>query len=354
MNPRTKRLLLLFALIIIFVIAAVVPMNQTVSGPCRVESAATWYLSRNGAGQIASGWQRNLLHVSGGGLMLQFQRPDFVEVTLAGGLRQGGRVQAGDTVAWIESREGTGRLQIYEAERDLARSKLEGLIAGARSADVRVAEHDYERASAALEIARIDWERAKSLHDSGYATLAELQYAESVFEERKAEHERAQANIAALKTGARFEDIVAGEAEVAMLERSVEAARLTLGKREAVTTPVSGIVDLAEGLNGEMIRIERTDTLAVIMRIPEAALPLIAEDQPMEMQLEADPLGPRPVTIIDYSFSDIPEFPGTFAVGLIANTNGDLRSGMSGKASCAIGRQTLLQGTKARLGRFRF
>jgi multidrug resistance efflux pump len=342
------------ALIALFAIASVVPMNQTVTGPCRVESAATWYLSRNGAGQIATGWQRNYLHVSGGGLMLQFQRPDFVEVNIADGIRQGGKVNAGDTVAWIESREGKGRLQVIEAERDMTRSKLEGLVAGAREADVRVAEHDYERASAALEIARIDLERAISLHDSGYATLAEKQYAESVFDERKAECDQAKANIAALKEGSRLEDIEAGEAEVVMLEKSVEAARLTLGKREAVITPVSGIVNLNEGANGELIRIERTDTVAVITRIPEASLSLITEGHPMEMRLEADPHGPRPVTIVDFGFSITPGLPGAFAIGLLQNPNGDLRAGMSGKASCAIGRRTLLQGTKARLGSLRF
>jgi hypothetical protein len=94
--------------------------------------------------------------------------------------------------------------------------------------------------------------------------------------------------------------------------------------------------------------------VAVITRIPEAAIPLISDGLKMEMKLEADLHGPRTVAIVDYGFSSNPEFPGTFAIGLIRNANGDLRSGMSGKASCAIGRRTLLQGTKARLGSLRF
>jgi len=349
LNPKARRLLLVFALIVVFAIAAVVPISQTVTGPCRVEPAVTWYLARNGAGQVTSGWERNLLQTQGGNLMLQFERPDYVEVKLAKGIRQGGRVQAGDTVAWVESREGTGRLQVLEAELERARSQLAGLTTGARTVDVRVAEHDYERASAALQVAQIDFQRAQALYDSGYTTLADLQQTEGILEERQAEADHARVNIIALQEGARPEDIRAGEAEVARLESAVETAWHLLGKREVIITPVSGIVDINEGMQGALIRIERVDTMAVVTRLPEAALPLISDELPLEMLLEADPEGPRSVTIIDYGFSST-EIPAAFAIGLVQNSTGTLRSGMSGKATCSIGDRTLLEGARAKLG----
>jgi multidrug efflux pump subunit AcrA (membrane-fusion protein) len=349
LNPKTRRLLLVFALIILFAIAAVVPMKQTVSGPCRVESAVTWYLARNGAGQVTSGWERNLLQIQGGNLMLQFERPDYVEVILAKGIRQGGMVQAGDTVAWVESREGTGRLQALEAELDRAKSQLAGLITGARTVDVRVAEHDFERASAALQVAQIDFQRIQALYDSGYTTLSDLQQTEGTLEEKQAEADHARVTIMAMKEGARPEDIHAGEAEVARLESAVETARHLLGKREVIITPVSGVVDVNEGLNGALIRVARVDTLAVITRLPEASLPLISDKLPLEMLLDADPEGPRAVSIVDYGFSST-EIPAAFAIGLVPNSTGTLRAGMSGSATCSMGDRTLLEGAQAKLG----
>lgn len=349
MNPKTRRLLLVIALLVIFAVAAVVPMNQTVTGPCRVEPAVTWYLTRNGAGQITSGWERNLLHAQGGSLMLQFERPDFVEVNFEDCVRQGGMVKAGDTVAWVESREGSGRLMSLEAELDRARSQLEGLMAGARPADVHVAEQELARATAALQVAQVDFERVQALFDSGYTTLADLQQAEGTLEERQAESEHAKANITALKEGARPQDIQAGRAEVAKLESAVETARHLLGKREAIVTPIDGLVDLNEGLQGDLLRVERMDTLAVLVRLPEASLPLISTALPLSMILEADPEGPRSVTIHDYGFSTT-EIPAAFAVGLVRNNTGNLRTGMSGKATCFIGKRTLLEGARAKLG----
>ena len=339
----------MFALIAVFAIAAVVPMKQTVTGPCRVESAVTWYLARNGAGQVTSGWERNLLHAQGGSLMLQFERPDYVEVRLVKGIRQGGKVERGDTVAWLESREGTGRLQVLEAELERAKSQLAGLIAGARTSDIHVAEYEYKRASVALQVAQIDFQRVQTLHDSGYSTLADLQQAGGVLDERQAEADHAGANIIALQEGARPEDIRAGEAEVVRLESSVETAHHLLGKREVIVTPISGIIDLNEGMQGVLIRVERFDTLAVVTRLPEAALPLISEDTPLEMLLDADPTGPRAVTIYDYGFSST-EIPAAYAIGLVQNPEGALRPGMSGKATCSIGRRTLFEGAQARLG----
>jgi len=349
LNPKTRRLLLVFALIVVFAIAALVPMNQTVNGPCRVESAVVWYLQRNGAGQITSGWERKLLHSQGGSLMLQFERPDYVEVMLAKSIQQGKLVEAGDTVAWVESREGTGRLQVLEAELERAESQLAGLLTGARTSDVHVAEYEFERATAALQVAKIDFERALALYDSGYTTLADLQQAEGILEERQAEAHHASANIISLQEGARPEDIRAGEAEVTRLESSLETARHLLGKREAVVTPIGGIVDLHEGLQGMLIRVERIDTLAVIAHLPEAALPLISEERPLTVVLEADAEAPRSVVIHDYSFSST-EIPAAFAVGLVQNSTGNLRAGMSGRATCPIGKRTLLEGAQARLG----
>jgi hypothetical protein len=353
-NPTTRRLLLVFALIVLFAIAAVVPIEQKVSGPCRLESAATWYLARNGAGQITTGWERNLLHSSGGGsLMLQFERPDFVEIKLSPGLRQGQSVSAGDTVAWVESHEGSGRLRVLEAELERARSLLDGLNAGARPADVQVAEHDYSRSTAALDVSQLEFLRAKSLYDSGYGNLAEVQITEGILEERQAESDLAYANIIALKEGARQPDIRAGEAEVLTLVRSVETAQNLLGGREPIVTPISGIVDFSGGMVDILIRIERSDTLAVITRVPEAALPLIAFDHPMNVTLDADPQGTRPVTIVDFSFSAT-EIPAAFAVGLVRNDQGILRSGMTGQARCSIGSRTLLEGVRARVGALGF
>jgi len=342
---------LVFALLLVFlVVAGTVPLPQSVRGPCVLEPVGIWYLARDGAGQIATGWERNLLDAGREpptSELMGIDRPDFVEVKLAPHLRDGGSVAAGDTVAVITSIEEAGRLSVLEAELKSSHAQLDALIAGSRAEDIEVARQEVHQARVALEAFTPERDRIKSQYESGIATLSLWQETEGQYQLLEAELGLAEAELKALQTGARPEDIAVARFEAEQIQRSLDSVRRLLGKRKAVVAPTGGRVSIG-GVNGYLLRIERTDTLAAIMVIPEATLPWLTEGQPMEIKLTADRSEPLTGELHKIDFLT-GELTGTYAVALIDNRDGRLWAGMTGNARLMLGEQTLLSGLKAKL-----
>lgn len=352
MNPFRRRILLFSGLVIALLFAATVPLEQSVSGPCRIEPSGIWYIARGGAGQLITGWERNQLGTTCGDLMLQFEQPDWVTISLAPTVKQGAWIRAGDTLAWIESREGYGRQQVLEAELERARRELAALESGARPVDVEVAVQQRQRAQAAKRYAEIEHKRLCALNDSGFVTLADVQRAEAELDEKAAELSYANAQVNALSSGSRAQEIAVGRAEIARLESAVESARRVLGHTEVITAPIAGVAELETVDTGVLLRLLRTDTLCVIAQIPEPAAPVVDRRGPMSVMLHADRTGPRSVVVHEITFSKT-VVPGAFVCGLIENQEHELTVGMTGYASCSIGRRSLLAGTQARIGKLR-
>lgn len=341
-----KRLSVIFVLLAGLVIMGVVPFPQSIQGPCYTAPAAIWSITRIGAGQIVTGWERNLLDSGGTRLLFQFERPDYVEVNIARELKDGAYVQKGDTIAVITSREGTGRLEVLSASLDKGYAEHEALLTGAREEDLEVARAEIIRARTALEVYKPELERVKALYDSGFASQSEWQVTKGQYELYAAELNLAEANLTALTAGARPADIAVAEDEIKILERSVKSGQRLLGQSEVIIAPISGYARL-EGVDGTLIRIERMDTLAVFMSIPEASIPLIEQNTMINVKLKADSLPFRQCVLEQIYFSNTQQ-AGVYAIGLLENREGGLKAGMSGKGELSIGKRNLLAGFRAK------
>ena len=344
-----RRSLVIAALLGFLFLMGTVPFHQSIKGPCQTAPAAVWYLNSNGAGQIVSGWERNLLNSGNTRVLVQFERPDFVEVTIAPHLHDGALVEAGDTIAVITSHEGLGRFEVLEAELSKSRSEHQALLTGAKAEDIEVARAEVKRARIALKSYGLEYERAEALYDSGHISASEWQIVEGQYNVLAAELDLAEANLKALEAGARPEDIEVARGQTEVLRRSLETEGQLLSKPEVVTAPVSGRVRLGD-VPETLIRIERMDTLAVLVSIPEASASLLRVGQPMEVKLLADHIPNRESNLlrIDFIPPAAPQLSGAYAVGLLDNSKGKLQPGMSGIAILSIGKKTLFSGLRAR------
>lgn len=343
---QRRRILVFFILAAALITAATVPIEQSVQGPCRVEAASVWYLARGGSGQLESGWIRNLLDFTDGQYLVQFDRPDVVEIQFAEGLTDGSTVHKGDTLATIASREGESRLDVLQADLIRARAQADALLSGARNEDLRVAEEERRRAEAALETARLELERVSALLDSGFATQAEYEQALGEYNVLKAEVDVARATVIAQSSGARREDVAVALAKVEGLERAVEGALRLMGQNEVILSPADGQVRF--GTDGTtLLRVESTDKMAVYAWISEAAVPLMEQNQMMNIVLESevDEIRHCPVYRTEFNRDSL---PGAYILGLLNNTDGRLSPGMSGRANVPIGKRTLMEGFRIR------
>ena len=209
-----------------------------------------------------------------------------------------------------------------------------------------MAEAEVERAKVALETFSLERDRVKALYDSGYISLGQWQETEGNYHLLETELDLAEATLKALETGSRQEDIEIARSQVEVLNRSLESSRRLLGKHEIITAPMSGRVKLSVVVE-ELLRIERMDTLAVVISIPESSVPMLEKGQSIIVRFQADDVPRRTSRLLRVNYH-FPDFTGAYAVGLLGNEKLILQPGMAGSAKLSIGSKTMFSGLKAK------
>ena len=340
-SVHKRRIIVLIILVIILITGWTLPYPHKVRGSINIESTQVWYLMSNGANEIITGWRRNILETGGDQILMQFERPDLVEVKLAPNLQDRSFVQKGDTLAKIISSENIAKLKILNAELDKARAEYNALRSGARQEDIEVALKHLERERAASESCSLEVVRARALYNSSYISLGELQIRESDYKVQQAEVEEADAEYASLKAGAKIEDLAVAKSEIILLEKAVENARKTLGDEKILISPINGQIRL--GGNTYMVRVEATEKLVVLMVIPESIMNSLTPENTIRFRLQSEESQYFEVNVLltDFFGGDM---PGAYAIGLLENPDGRIQVGMTGQGSISVGQKTLFEG----------
>jgi len=172
-----------------------------------------------------------------------------IEVLAVG---KGEDVAAGALLFALDDQREQADLAAAEATLAEAQSRLQNLKYGRRPEEIAVVEAQRDQARAQLELARLNYDRAKAL-------LAQ----EAVSVERRdraaAEYEAARASVASLtaelevaRLPARKEEIAAAEGGVKAAEANLKRARWALNERR-VHAPAAGRVEERYFLAGDMV-----------------------------------------------------------------------------------------------------
>jgi HlyD family secretion protein len=155
---------------------------------------------------------------------------------------RGDRVEAGDTVAEMETDD--ARIAAAQAEAALAQAQAElaNLQIGKRPEEIAVLEAMVRSAEAEAEENRRVLARARDLLKRGTASQAAFDEAQTAVEVGEARINQARANLAVARLPARPEEIKAAENQVKQATAELDQARWRLAKR-ALTAPASGRID---------------------------------------------------------------------------------------------------------------
>jgi HlyD family secretion protein len=179
---------------------------------------------------------------------------------------EGDRVNQGDAIARIDTRDVELEIARARADRSVAEAQVRLLLAGARPEDIRQAEAqvdvaaaDVTAASADLKAAETDLGRFETLLKANAGSQKQRDDAAArvdvARERERGARERVRAArevVASLQSGARPEEVQAARARVASVDARL--AQLEKGRGDAaVTTPVGGIVTQKLVDTGEMI-----------------------------------------------------------------------------------------------------
>lgn len=154
---------------------------------------------------------------------------------------EGDTVTEGRVLATLDKRYFDDELRLARAQRDSRKATLARLEHGSRPEEIAQAEAAVAEKKAAVENARLLFNREKALVDRGAVSRTEFDNAKAAFDEAEARLKSAQETLRLAELGPRQEDIDAARAQLAGEEASVSQAERRLADAELLA-PASGTI----------------------------------------------------------------------------------------------------------------
>ena len=212
-------------------------------------------------------------------------------------VRRGDRVEAGATVAQMETDD--AKIAVAQAEAALAQAQaqLADLKLGRRPEEIAVLEAMVRSANAEAEEKRRVFARATDLLDRGIATQAEFDEAQTAVEVAVARINQAEANLAVSRLPARPEEIKAAENQVKQAAIEIEQAKWRLSKR-SLTAPSAGRIDDiirnpgdVAGPSAPVISMLPDGAVKLSVFVPEASFSSVAVGKMLKVRCDGCPDG---------------------------------------------------------------
>ncbi len=223
---------------------------------------------------------------------LGFNLPGRIEAVA---VREGDAVAAGDVLARLDAAELRARRNAMAAQAEAARAVLAEMEAGARAEEIGQARAGLRAATRRMEDARLDLERARTLHQGGAISQEALDKARTVHEVAAASLDQAREQLALVEAGPRRERLEAQRAAVAAAEASLSEIDARLATA-TLTAPFDGRVTIRHREPGEtvqpgqpVITLMDTDDRWVQIYVPEDRIGTVAIGQPATITSDSYP-----------------------------------------------------------------
>jgi HlyD family secretion protein len=145
-------------------------------------------------------------------------------------VRRGERVEAGQVIAVLDDSLERPQREAKAAEARAADAQLDLLKAGARAEEIRGAEAQLRGAQAAEETLRDSLERMRKLRAEGTVPPSQLDDVRGQYDRARAERQAAEERVAALRAGARSQEIRASLARSSQTHAALDAQDARLAK----------------------------------------------------------------------------------------------------------------------------
>lgn len=181
-------------------------------------------------------------------------------------VEEGDDVKAGELVAELDDITFRNALSTASAEVDLARAKLEELLAGYRDQEIDAARAEVKRAEAAVANADSSFNRQKKLISSGATSALNYDSAKASKDEARASLAAARAQLSMLEEGIRSQTIETARAQVKVAETQRDSAE-TAFKDVKLYASADGVVDARIFEPGAMVN-SSTPVVSIALRDP--------------------------------------------------------------------------------------
>lgn len=196
-------------------------------------------------------------------------------------VKSGDKVERGEQIAKLSRTDLTAQRERDALNMAIAQNKLDDLLSGARSQQIKEAQANVNIRQAASEKAGKDLERAEALYQEGSIALAELEVYQNNYTVAVNQLEAAKAGLSLLLAGSSDNQLKAAENQVKMMEAVLKSTEAVLADL-IVTSPLDGTVQSRNFERGEYVMagtalasVVNLDVVWVNVYIPTDDLPFI-------------------------------------------------------------------------------
>ncbi|MDL2243595.1 efflux RND transporter periplasmic adaptor subunit [Bacteroidales bacterium OttesenSCG-928-J19] len=167
-------------------------------------------------------------------------------------VQEGEWVNAGDTLALLDSPEVRAKLLQAQSAQEAARAQSSKAIRGTREETIQGAYATWQKAQAGLEIAQTSYERLQRLFDQGVVPEQKRDEAEANYKSMKATEAAARSQYEMAVNGAQQEDKMAASALVSQAQGAIDEVESYL-RETILIAPISGQVSEIFPQPGELV-----------------------------------------------------------------------------------------------------
>lgn len=233
--------IVVFLILLVILVLGQIPFWDEINSLAEVLPAKEFYLIRSQDDKIVTILKNNLNGTVAKYSIISVERGDVINMNLSESLNIGGFINFGDTICRLISGE-----TIYQLVR------LEGLISneiatldfyksGEKSSIIEEARRRFEYAQQQMEYQKKVLERARVLYEKNLISPQEYETIENTFNLYQANVLIAKAQLEALETGAKPEQIKLIETRIKSLKNELEALKQK-AQSYIITSPISGVI----------------------------------------------------------------------------------------------------------------
>jgi hypothetical protein len=323
-------------------LSAVVRIDLKISQDCLIYPIELLTIRSDEAGEVelvldrGSG-EKSVQHMSLSGDMNVFSIDPVVQ--------EGEAVVAGELIARISSTESESDLAQSRANLDRARSQLELLKKGPRPEEIDQTEDLIKQVKMKLDKSESALARSIELSAKGMIPKEKLEEDRTANEVLKSELSFYQRQKRLLRMGARPEEIAIAEADIRAIEATIGRLESQLAANN-IRSPINGVITALK-TGSDIITVARTDTMRVLIPVPEKEIGPVAIGQAVRLKVRGYPgktfvgkatriSGQTEKSSAQLSASASPVFVVTAEA---ANVGGFMKPGMTGRAKIYCGKQ---------------
>lgn len=264
MRFTRRYFLLIFLLLAVVTIFLPIDVHYSFQATARIYPLKEWSLMRGQDDSYVTEMLNYKTNVLSQVKSYKFERGDISEVLTDPDIISGDFVQAGDTIAYINSFFIENELIKLDNLKRIEEGNLSANMVGEKQALIDQAIQRYHFAQQQLDLEEKNYIRYSKLYEDSIISTAEYEVYENTYELAEINVDIAYNEMITAETGVK-------EEEIAVIKQRIESYNLEIAnymklkQQYYVTAPISGIVAFQQEVNGILTI---SDTSRYILKIP--------------------------------------------------------------------------------------